>query len=158
MFPNDEGSAASLNATEGAADKLKITLARVAVRSQADLAAAFDAVKDARAQGLLLLPYPMLDFGGKQIANLALTHQLPVISFSQTFPRAGGLISYGPDVAAVYRRAGYYIARILGGMKPGELPIEQPTKLKLIINLGTAKMLNMKLPDTVLARADEVIE
>lgn len=83
---------------------------------------------------------------------------MPAVSFNETFPRAGGLISYGPNVRALYKRAAYYIARILAGAKPSEMPIEQPNKFNLVVNLGTAKMLDIKVLDTVLARADEVIE
>jgi putative ABC transport system substrate-binding protein len=80
------------------------------------------------------------------------------MSFNETYPKAGGLISYGSDVRAIYRRAAYYIARILAGTPPGELPIELPSKFNLVINLKTAKSLDLQVSDALLTNADQVIE
>jgi putative ABC transport system substrate-binding protein len=94
----------------------------------------------------------------KQIARFALTRRLPSIYSRSEFVDAGGLISYGTDLAHSYRRVAYYIDRILRGAKPADLPIEQPTKFELIINLKTAKQIGVTIPPNVLARADRVIK
>ena len=89
---------------------------------------------------------------------LAARHKLPAVYFARPFVTAGGLISYGPDVVDQYRRAAAYVDRILRGEKPGDLPVQEPTKYQLVINLKTAKALALTIPPSVLSRADEVIE
>jgi putative ABC transport system substrate-binding protein len=92
------------------------------------------------------------------IISLAARHKLPAVYYERVFPAAGGLISYGPDFGDMYRRAADYVDRILKGEKPGELPVQAPTKYRLVINIKTAKALDLDVPPSVLARADEVIE
>jgi len=92
------------------------------------------------------------------IINLAAEHKLPAVYYERVFPAAGGLISYGPDFDDMYRRAADYVDRILKGEKPGDLPVQAPTKYRLVINIKTAKTLGLDVPPSVLARADEVIE
>ena len=93
-----------------------------------------------------------------RIVQFAAQRRLPGMYAYRELVEAGGLISYGPNYAAMHRRAAYYVDRILKGTKPGDLPVEQPTKFELVINLKTAKALGLTVPDTLLARADDVIE
>ena len=93
-----------------------------------------------------------------EILNLAATHSLPVVSQYRAFAEAGALLAYGPSTSAMYRRAAYYVDRILKGAYAGDLPVEQPTKFDLVINLKTAKALGLTIPSSLLERADEVIE
>ena len=93
-----------------------------------------------------------------QVAALALHHRLPGMHFSADYVRAGGLLSHGTDLLAQYRRAGWYVARILAGTRPAELPVEQPARFEIAINLRTAHALGLKLPQSLLLQADVVIE
>jgi putative tryptophan/tyrosine transport system substrate-binding protein len=94
----------------------------------------------------------------KRIADLALRHGLATMFFSDVLPKAGGLLSYGVSLVAIYRRAAYYVDRILKGTNPADLPVEQPAKFELVINVKTAKALGLTIPETLLATADEVIQ
>jgi putative ABC transport system substrate-binding protein len=94
----------------------------------------------------------------KQIAELALAKRLPLISLFSEFPKVGGLIAYGPNVGEMFRRCGDYVAKILNGAKPSDLPIQRPEKFDLVINLKTAEALGVSVPPVLLATADEVIE
>ena len=94
----------------------------------------------------------------RQIADLAIHHRMPTVQQTREFVQAGGLLAYGPNVFALGERAAWYADRILKGTKPADLPIEQPTKFELAVNLKTAKALGLTVPPTLLARADEVME
>lgn len=156
--PDDTSSELLQQAAIAAAVKLNLHLTMLAVHSESEFSEAFAAASLAKAQAMSLMPNPVLDVAGRRIAELELLHKLPVIGFNETFPKFGGLMSYGPIVRELYKRGGYYISRILAGAKPSELPIEQPTKFNLVINLKTAQALDVKMPDTLLASADEAIE
>ena len=128
----------------------------IEVRSAVALDRAF--VQAARkAQAVLVLPDPMLVAQREEITTLAAKHRLPAMYGLREFVDAGGLMAYGPDSAAMFRRAADYVDKILKGAKPGDLPIEQPTKFELVVNLKTAKSLGITIPESILLRADEVI-
>lgn len=128
------------------------------VHGESDFGNAFAVGVRANVQAIALTSNPLFDIAGKQIAELALENKLATVSFANTFPGVGGLLSYGPDIFAAYHHAAYFVARIIRGAKPAELPVQQPTKYSLGINLNTAKSLNLKVPDMLLTSADEVIE
>jgi putative ABC transport system substrate-binding protein len=158
LYPNDPGAASSLKETVAAAEVIGLKPQILAVTDGNSVDAAFaDAVKQG-AQAVIPLPAPQMGIHMQRIADLALKHRLPTMYFADEFPKAGGLMSYGVNLAALFRRAAYYVDRILRGAKPADLPVEQPTKFDFIINLKTAKALGLTMPPTLLARADEVIE
>jgi putative ABC transport system substrate-binding protein len=111
-----------------------------------------------RADGVLVLSTPLFIASAKRLAELALTHKLPSLFGPKHHVEAGGLMSYSPDRKDLWRRGAIYLNRVLKGASPAELPVEQPTKFELVINLRTAKTLGLEVPPTLLARADEVIE
>jgi len=118
----------------------------------------FRAVAQGRSQALVQLTSPAIDLHARRIAELTLKQRLPAISPFRAFATGGGLMSYGPDQTAIYPRLASYIDKIVKGAKPGDLPIEEPEKFDLIINLKTAKALGLTIPPSLLARADQVIE
>ncbi len=127
------------------------------VRRLEDIAPVFAALKG-KADALYIVENALTFTNRKLIVTLALRTQLPAISTDADFARAGGLISYGPDFPALFRRAAELVDKILRGAKPGELPVEQPTKFDLVINLKTAKALDLTVAHNLLVLADEVIE
>jgi putative ABC transport system substrate-binding protein len=119
---------------------------------------AFAAMGTERIGGLIILPYPVAGQNRRLILDLAAKHRLPAIYPFREFTEAGCLMSYGPNNVDLYRRAAHYVDKILKGAKPGELPVEQPTTFELVINLKTAKALGLTIPQSILIRADEVIQ
>ena len=111
-----------------------------------------------RAEALMVLASPLLDTHAPRIVELAIKTQLPTMFGQGTHVESGGLMYYGPNYAELHRRAATYIDRILKGANPGDLPVEQPTKFELVINLKTAKQIGLAIPPRVLARADKVIK
>jgi putative tryptophan/tyrosine transport system substrate-binding protein len=156
--PGDPGAEFSVKETQAAAEALSLKLQVLEIRSSNDLATAFEAAAQGGAKAVIPLPAPIMAPNMKRIAELALGHGLATMYFNDDLPKAGGLASYGVSLAAVNRRAAFYVDRILKGANPADLPVEQPTKLDLIINLKTAKALGLTVPPTLLALADEVIE
>jgi putative ABC transport system substrate-binding protein len=141
-----------------AAQALGFTLEIVLVRTPADLDRAFAAM---RRQGVDSVALAMggITFAQRvRVAQLAHAQRLPTVGLFRALPEVGGLMSYGPDLRDVYRRAAGYVDRILKGARPADLPVEQPTRFELVVNLRTAKTLGLPIPPAVLARADEVIE
>jgi len=126
-------------------------------RKVEDLEPAFAAAIRQRADGLIVGQDGLFQANRKLIAELAIRHRLPAIYRSMESIEAGGLMAYGPSYPDLYRNAAGYVAKIFQGAKPGDLPIEQPKKFELIINLNTAKTINLTIPQSLLLRADEVI-
>jgi len=140
------------------APSLKLEANPVGLREGPEIERAIAAFARAANGGLLVTTGPTAVAHRKLIVTLAARHNLPAVYFARHFVVAGGLMSYGADYIDQYRRAAGYIDRILKGEKPAELPVQQPTKLELVINIKTAKALGLEVPPTLLARADEVIE
>ena len=147
-----------LRETKIAAEAAGILLVPVEVGSPEKLEAAFDTLRKERVQALLVPPDTTFYSRRRQIADLAARTSLPAIYGYREHVEEGGLMSYGPDIPDQYRRAAIYVAKILRGAKPAELPVEQPTKIELVINLKAATALGLTIPPNLLARADEVIE
>lgn len=147
-----------LRETEAAARTLGVQLQVVEVRGTAEFDGAFSTVIKDRAEALLVLPDPMFRDGLRRILDLAAKRQLPALYWSRDLVDAGGLMSYGANLPEMFRQAATFVDKILKGAKPAALPIEQPAKLELVINLKTAKALGLPIPQSVLLRADHVIE
>jgi putative ABC transport system substrate-binding protein len=142
---------------ELAAGALKVQLQYLDVLGPKDIETAFGEARKGRADAVLVLASPVLESHRTQVADLAAKSRLPVIYHVSEFVEAGGLMSYGVSFIDLYRRAATYVDKILKGAKPAELPVEQPTKFELVINLKTAKQIGLTIPPNVLARADKVI-
>jgi len=149
---------AALKAMEAPARTLGMTVARFDARGPGDLEGVFAAVTRARSDALVITGGPVMFNMRTQIAQLALRHRLPSISATTEDVEAGGLMSYGASLTDQWRRAATYVDKILKGAKPADLPVEQPTKFDLLINLKTAKALGLTIPPSLLARADQVID
>jgi putative ABC transport system substrate-binding protein len=143
---------------QAAAKALGLQLQSLEVRSSNDFDSAFEAVLRGRAQSLVTSPNPLLNTNHKRIVDFATKSRLPGMYHRNEFVEAGGLMSYAPDLNANFRRAAIFVDKILKGAKPADLPVEQPTKFELIINLKTAKQIGLTIPPNVLARADKVIK
>jgi putative ABC transport system substrate-binding protein len=145
--------------SEAAAESLGLSVHALKVQRPDDLATAFAEAQKRRAEGLIVLSSPFLFAHRTRIVELAAKHRLPTMYHQQEFVvGSGGLMSYGPNLRDLFRRAATYVDKILKGAKPADLPVEQPTKFELVINLKTAKALGLTIPPAVLARADEVIQ
>ncbi|HEV8456700.1 MAG TPA: ABC transporter substrate-binding protein [Methylomirabilota bacterium] len=143
---------------ERASSQLGLQILRLPVRNRpSDLAGAFQAASRARAEALAVVDDTAVTKHRGQILTLAANHSLPVVSIYKDFAEAGGLIAYGPNLPALYRRSAHYVDRILKGAKPSDLPIEEPTQFDLVVNLKAAKALGLTIPQSILLRADEVI-
>jgi putative ABC transport system substrate-binding protein len=148
----------SLKLMLGAAPRLGLELRNVLVSGQGDLGRVFAEIGRGGADTMVVQPSVVLDEMGARIAQLAKRQRLPSMFAWRQHAEAGGLMSYGADLYAVQRHAASYVDKILRGAKPGDLPVEQPTKFELVINLGTAKALGLAIPQALLLRADLVIQ
>jgi putative ABC transport system substrate-binding protein len=143
---------------EAAARPLGVTLQVYDIRDPAEFAGAFTAMTKARAEALFVAPDPFWGGHEQRIIELAAQHRLPAMYHDRVFVPRGGLMSYDVNRPANFRRLGFYVDKIFKGAKPGDLPVEQPTKFDLVINLKTAKALGLTIPQSLLSRADEVME
>jgi ABC-type uncharacterized transport system substrate-binding protein len=146
-----------LRAVELAAPALKVELQTLPVRAATEYDGAFAAMSRERADAVLMLTTPLYIAGADRLAELALKHRLPMYG-PREFSKAGGLLSYGPNRVDLFRRGAIFVDKVLKGANPADLPFEQPTKFELLINLKTAKVLGLTVPETLLTRADEIIE
>ena len=155
--PDNPGGLPDFNATQAAAATLRLTLQSREVRTATDIESAFRAMADGHAQAIIVLTDPLTSSLRRQIADLATKSRLPMMCELREFTDWGGLISYGPSLLSMAQRTATYIDKILKGAKPSDLPVEQPTKFELVINLKTAMALGLTIPQSVMVRADEVI-
>jgi putative tryptophan/tyrosine transport system substrate-binding protein len=156
--PIDPSGAAQLKAAESAARSLGVQLQVVDVQGPRELEGAINAAKKQGAGALVVLGSPTLFEYQRRVGELTVKANLPAISPWRQFPEAGGLMSYGADIPEMFRRAATYVDKILKGTKPSDLPVEQPTKFELVINLRTAKGLGLTIPQSLRLGADQVIE
>jgi len=153
-----QGTGFDREAVDQAARQLKIQLHYAPeVRQSEDIEPAFEGIKRTGAQAVYVLGGAKIFQNRRAVAELALRHRLPCIHFAAEYVRAGALVSYGADLNAQSRRSAFYVARILKGAKPSELPVEQPARYEMAINLTTARALGLVVPPSLLLRADEVI-
>jgi putative tryptophan/tyrosine transport system substrate-binding protein len=158
IFGIPDLNAAQFAATETAVRALRLEAEIMEVRVADDFEQAFEAARTRHVEGGVLLSSPLVFNYSKQLAELALAKRLPVICLFAEFPKSGGLIAYGPNVAAIWQRGAGYVGKILDGAKPSDLPIQRPETFDFVINLKTAEALGLSVPSVLLATADEVIE
>lgn len=147
-----------LKAVQATGPSLGLKVLPLPVRSAAEFDAAFSAIARERADGVLVLSTPLFISGAKPLAALALKHKLPSLFGPRHHVEEGGLMSYSPERSDLWRRGAIFVDKILKGAKPADLPVQQPTKFDLSINLRTAKAIGVKIPESFLLRADKVIE
>jgi putative tryptophan/tyrosine transport system substrate-binding protein len=156
--PNNPNAESDTKNAQLAAETLGRKLVVVSAHTDDEVAGAFALLIQNRANALLVSADPLFNASRERVVALARGHALPTMYNAREYALAGGLLSYGPDQADAYRQAGIQVGRILKGEKPADLPVVQPTRFELVINLKTAKALGLSVPPTLLARADEVIE
>jgi putative ABC transport system substrate-binding protein len=152
------GVAIAVRELETAGPQFGLRLQVLPARSANDLPRVFEGITNGRADVVFVLDDALIASHQQEILDWATKNHLPVISFYREFVEAGALIAYGPSIREMYRRAAYFVDKILKGTKPADLPVEQPTKFELVINLKTAKALGLTIPPSLLQRADEVIQ
>ena len=152
------GADSKLTQFQSAAEQLGVRLQAQQVQKADQLIGAFETVMKARSNALIVVPSPITNSQRREIVSLAAKHRLPAIYAVDRYVISGGLMSYGPSIAALSHRGAYFADKILKGTKPTDLPVEQPTKFELFINLKAAKQIDLTIPPNVLARADNVIK
>jgi putative ABC transport system substrate-binding protein len=150
-------AAVEMGEVQATASSLGFEVATLEIRRAEDIGSAFEALKG-HAEGLYVAPDPLVFTHRIQISTLALDARLATISFVREYVEAGALMSYGANYSDLFRAAADYVDKILHGTKPGDLPVQQPTKFELVINLKTAKAIGLTIPESFLLRADKVIE
>jgi putative tryptophan/tyrosine transport system substrate-binding protein len=158
LNPTNSGHATILKTVQTAAQKSSVKILPVQARNPQEIESAFSTMTQQNAEAVIVASDPFFNQQRRQIAELAGKSRLPSVAAVREYVEAGGLMSYGPSFVENYRRAATYVDKILKGAKPGDLPVEQPTKFELIINRKTAKALGITIPHELLLRADEVIE
>jgi putative ABC transport system substrate-binding protein len=156
--PATPSHAPALKAVEATGRALGLRLQPLAVGSVTEFDSAFSAIVQERAGAVLVLSTPLYMGGAKRLAELAMTHKLPTMFGPREHVEAGGLMSYSPDRADLYRRAAIYVDKILKGANPADLPVQQATNFELVINRKTAKALGLTIPQSLLLRADQIID
>jgi putative ABC transport system substrate-binding protein len=146
------------DAVQAAGRLLSVTLDVIEIRAITELGRAFDSAGDRHPDAVVILSSPIFGTNPALIAELALSHRIPIATLFSEIVHAGGLMSYGPNLLGTFQQTGTMVARILQGTRPADLPVERPTRFEMVINLRTAKALGLSLPNTVLLRADQVIE
>jgi putative ABC transport system substrate-binding protein len=157
-YEPNPGSDIVVGAMKAASRELGLKLLLLPVHGPVGLIEAFQAATSGQVEAVSVIEDAVATRHRVEILNFAATHSLPVVSYYKAFAEAGALIAYGPNIPAMYHRVAFYVDRILKGANAGDLPVEQPSKFDLIINLKTAKALGLTIPPSLLARADEVIE
>jgi putative ABC transport system substrate-binding protein len=158
LNPEDDISKLAWEVIQLPARQLGLDLHALEAADNDQLEAALAKAVEANDTAIMALPSPIFVVNEKRIADFALKHRLPSAFHLPEFVQVGGLMAYGPDRADLFRRAATYVDKILKGANPGDLPIEQPTKFQLVVNLSTAKALGLTVPQSILVRANEVIE
>ena len=156
--PGERGAATYRAAVEQAAAKLGMTLVPVEARRREDVEGAFATIARERAKAAVVLPDAVLFSARSQIAALATRHRVPAMYGQRDYPDAGGLMSYGPNIAGQFRRAAVYVDKIFKGARPGDLAVEQPSTFELVINLKAARAIGLAIPHPLRVRADRLIE
>jgi putative ABC transport system substrate-binding protein len=152
------GGLGSLSETQAAVRTLNLRLVSMKADSAAEIEPALQTAARRRVDALLVLSSALFNAERERVTRVAARHRLPAMYEHRDFPDAGGLMSYGPDIHGIFRRVAGYVDRILKGAAPADLPVEQPTRLELVVNLRTAKALGLTIPPSVLLRADQVIQ
>jgi len=155
--PRENEAVIGFKETKDAAQAFSLRLHPIEVPTAAAFDHAFNQMVQVHDSGLVVILSPLATLHSKRIVELALKHRLPGIYPTKQFVEEGGLVAYGPLIGDLYRRAATYVDKIIKGAKPADLPVEQPTKFELVINLKTAKLIGLTIPPNVLARADRVI-
>lgn len=156
--PQEPATKSEMEETQAGARKLGVTLQPIATRNPDELEQAFAEARRGEAQGLLVFTHGFAVINRTRIMDLAARNRLPTLHGWRDFVDEGGLMSYGPDIASLVRQAASYVDRILKGEKPSDLPVQEPSRLQLVVNLRAARALGLELPAALLVRADEVID
>jgi putative ABC transport system substrate-binding protein len=158
VTPHTSAPTGMIEGSRAAARELGVSIQFISVSTPADIDKAFDAMKQGRVDAFVAIPSPIFNSERQKLADLALRYRLPAIGEAREFAAAGFVMGYGPSIADATRRSAVYIDKILKGAQPSELAIEQPTKFELTVNLKAAKGVGVTVPQSLLLRADEVIE